>query len=438
MVNVGYSQAAGSNAMTVSVTGPPTNVNVLGNLATTTIAAANVAATNPCQITSTGHGLSTGAVISIAGFTTGTFSPNINTRHPVTVIDANTFTIPVNCTVAPTNSGTFTRTAKARVYLHFLTQTAAGSEPMPASGVYDVQTNGSNLFTVNTTDTPVGARSGNVLVPRLSGSYSVQSSTVVRFNLNQNHNLAVGNNVWIDSPVQGGAPVDGQFAMVGISDEDHFTVSYPPVYPTPTGTYSNPSGSQNNVTLWPLVPPPLGRSGVVSVNQSTFVVGGTDGALSQTPFNSQTVFNFYFPDYKYPGTLANNNVNSPEFQLSTDTAIINLSNSLTNMFIGTSGGNSNLNGLGSFNNGGGAIVYDIGEFMTPAQTSNAAIPALIDKIADRMCGQPLTSATKTAIQNFVANNTNFPYTTPTNQQMRDRVKAIIHALSLTSEYAVQK
>jgi hypothetical protein len=269
---------------------------------------------------------------------------------------------------------------------------------------------------------------------------------VVRFNTNVNHNLQATQHAWVDTPVQGGAPVDGEFIFAGATDEDHFTVGYPPVYPAPTGTYSNPSGSQNGVTIWPLVPPPTGRSGTVKVNQSTFVCNGTNGSLSQTPFNAPTVFNFFFPDYKYPGTLANNNIDSPEFQLSTDTDIVNLTNSLTNMFIGTGGGNSNLNGLSSFNNGGGAIVFDIGNtnpalgpvYMNAAKTANAGIPGLIDELANILVGGPLTPGTKTAIQTLVANNTNFPYTTPTNQQMRDRVRAIIHQITVSAEYAVQK
>jgi uncharacterized protein (DUF1800 family) len=432
-----YSQAAGSNTLTVSMAGPPTNVTVLGSNTTAAFTAPATLA-NPTTLTATGHGLVTGDVVLIAGITNGTFSPTINGNQTVTVIDANTFTVPVNCTVANTVLGTFRRTAKSRVHLTFLSQTAAGGAAFPATQIYDVQTNGANLFTITTADTPATARSGLLMAPRIAASYTVQSSTVVRLNTNVNHNLQVGNNVWIDSPVQGGAPVDGQFNVIGMTDEDHFTVTYPPVYPVPNGTYSNPSGSQNGVTIWPLVPPPAGRSGVVTVNSSTFACNGTNGSLSQTPFNAPTVFNFFYPDYKYPGSLANNNIDSPEFQLSNDTDIANLTNSLTNMFIGTGGGNGNLNGLSSFNNGGGAIVFDIGEFMTPAQTSDAAIPALIDKIADRLVGGPLTPAVKTAIQNLVANSTNFPYTTPTNQQMRDRVRAIIHQITVSSEYAVQK
>jgi hypothetical protein len=40
----------------------------------------------------------------------------------------------------------------------------------------------------------------------------------------------------------------------------------------------------------------------------------------------------------------------------------------------------------------------------------------------------------------VANSTNFPYTspTPTATEIRNRVRAIVHLIVTTSEYAIQK
>ena len=203
--------------------------------------------------------------------------------------------------------------------------------------------------------------------------------------------------------------------------------------PLPTG------GSNNSVTLWPLVPPPLGRSGSVTINSSTFNIGSTEGTLTQSPLNSPTVFNYFFPNYKYPGTLSNSGTDSPEFQLTTDTNVANLTNSITNMFLSTN--NTNANGLSSFNAGNGTVVMDIGDYMTTdSQVNNAAIPGLIDTLAYRLVGAPLEASTKTTITNFVANNTNFPMTTPTasNAQRRDRVRAIIHLIITSAEYAVQK
>ncbi len=52
---------------------------------------------NPTVITSASHGLFTGRVITIAGSNS---TPSINGTYPVTVINANTFSIPVNVTTA--------------------------------------------------------------------------------------------------------------------------------------------------------------------------------------------------------------------------------------------------------------------------------------------------------------------------------------------------
>jgi hypothetical protein len=51
----------------------------------------------------------------------------------------------------------------------------------------------------------------------------------------------------------------------------------------------------------------------------------------------------------------------------------------------------------------------------------------------------MTPEAKTVIVNFTANTTNFPMSaTPTNTQMRDRVRAIVHLIVTSPEYAIQK
>jgi hypothetical protein len=78
--------------------------------------------------------------------------------------------------------------------------------------------------------------------------------------------------------------------------------------------------------------------------------------------------------------------------------------------------------------------------MTPAQTSDAGVPGLINTLAVLLTGDNLTSATRTIITNYVANTTSYPYTTPTPTatQMRDRVRAIVHLIVTSAEYAIQK
>jgi hypothetical protein len=610
MVNVTYSQLAGSNSMTVNTGGPQTNVAVPNpNSATTTLkskvylkfltrsAAAGISsivattpAVDPATTTITTalpHGLTSGNSVTIAGVTgagfrvggaAGSFSPSINSVYTATVIDTMTFTVPSNsstlslitsigtgspCTVTtlqPHNlttgnqvtisgvsGGTFSPainaaftvtvtgintftvasncTAAPTISLGSLSGNYDGGG-LPADGIYSVDTvNGTTSFTVLTADTPAVGRSGNVIVPKISTSYTpVSSNNVVQYNCNVNHNMLQGDHVWVDVPVVGSPVTDAEFIITapitgsGIlpADDHHFQTSYLPVTSSLSTTVPKPSGSNNGITLFPLVAPPMGRSGNVVINQSTFVLGSTEGTLSQSPLNAPTVFNYFFPNYKFPGTLSNSNLDSPEFQLTTDTNISNLTNSLTNMFVGTGGGNGNLNGLSSFNNGGGSVVVGIGGYLTAAQTNDAAIPALIDNLANILVGAPLEAATKATIQNFIIgmrittigtgnpctittnvphnlvggtasvtisgvtggtfspainatytatvtgantftvpsnctsiatlNLTNaglplyFPMTspTPTNQQMRDRVRAIIHLIITSAEFAVQK
>lgn len=411
MVNVAYTQPAGSSVMTVSTGGPQTDVAIPSpNSATTTLKSkvyldilsgtakssasiASVAPGNPCTITTTAqHGLAGGEAVTIAGVSGGLFNPSINGTYTVGYVSPTQFTVLSNCTSPPTAAtGTMTGTYGTP----------------PADGVYLVDTvTGTTSFTVLTSDTPVAARSGNVIVPKISTSYTpLSSNTIVQYNNNVNHSMLVGQKVWVDVPIVGNPVADAEYTIATVIDEDHFTTSYLPVS-SGLGTYPKPVNSNNGVTIYPLVAPPMGRgvdpNNKIKINQSTFNLGSTEGSLTQSPLNAPTVFNYFFPDYRFPGTLANNGVDSPEFQLSTDTNISNLTNSLTNMLIGTGGGNGNLNGLNSFNNGGGSVVMDLGSYMNLSRTQDSGIPTLIDDLAAILVGVPLEATTKTTILNFVA------------------------------------
>jgi hypothetical protein len=84
------------------VTDGTTNTNITREKATA-ITAASVA--NPSVITAAAHGITEGDTVVITGDTTAT--PTINGAHVASSVTTNTFTIPVNVTVAGTN-GTVT------------------------------------------------------------------------------------------------------------------------------------------------------------------------------------------------------------------------------------------------------------------------------------------------------------------------------------------
>jgi hypothetical protein len=162
--------------------------------------------------------------------------------------------------------------------------------------------------------------------------------------------------------------------------------------------------------------------------------GGSGSSLSQSPLRSPTVFNFFYPNYRYPGVLASAGLTTPEFQLTSDTGVALQINFLTGGILGV---NNNTNGLASFSNG--SIVLDYGPWMTPANTSASGLSGLVDTFNSKLLAGQLSAGAKTFIVNYVNNVTNFPYSTPpTDAQMRDRVRAVAHLIMLSPDYTIQR
>ncbi len=57
---------------------------------------------------------------------------------------------------------------------------------------------------------------------------------------------------------------------------------------------------------------------------------GSGRLMGQRPFGSPSVFNFYRPDYQHPGDIKNSNLNSPEFQILTESMIMSQVSTLSN------------------------------------------------------------------------------------------------------------
>jgi hypothetical protein len=163
---------------------------------------------------------------------------------------------------------------------------------------------------------------------------------------------------------------------------------------------------------------------------------GSTSSLLQTPLNSPTVFNYFFPDYKFPGLLASAGLTTPEFQLTSDTSAVLQMNFLSSSIFNNG---SNTNGLSSFTGGNGAIALDLGSWMTPALTSDAGIPTLVDALNTLLCAGQLSPAAKAVIVNYVA-SPSFAYTspTPTYAQMRDRVRAVAHLIATSPDFTIQR
>jgi len=327
------------------------------------------------------------------------------------------------------------------------------------SGTYTVTSTTSLPFTVTTSGTAPSALSGTLLIPRMQAYVNVtnpsgSTASTLTMTTNCNGNLNVGDPVWIQMSAGFSMP-DGQYNVATILGPESYTLAS-------SGTFK--SGLSNACTLYPMVPPQLNRSGNVNLGASAFNMGNTNSVLAQTPLDSPTVFNFYYPNYEYPGSLAAGNITTPEFQLSTASNIINLTNTVESTILSS----NNTMGLSSFQSG--AINLDLSAYMTApyvsyntvtttsgtkvtaVTTSTVNYSALLTRLNNILTGGMLTQATQQTILSLVTNTTNYPITStvtgtstsppaapslPTTQA-RDIVRATVESILTSPEYSIQQ
>ena len=225
-------------------------------------------------------------------------------------------------------------------------------------------------FTVTLASSPANT-SGSTLIPRLTGGYNVINdggSLSILIQHSGNHNLEVGDSVQIKFLILNpGTPAQSAvYTVASVNGPNSFRVTSPSVI-------TNGSQGSGGMVAYPLKASQWNRSGTATVDPSTWSVGSSDGTLNQTPLDSNTVFNFFYPDYQLPGEMAKAGMTTPEFQLTNDSNTMILTNAITQGTVTNNGGN--LNGYIAFF-GSNAVTMDLGPYMTAGQTSNAAIPAL--------------------------------------------------------------
>ena len=119
------------------------------------------------------------------------------------------------------------------------------------------------------------------------------------------------------------------------------------------------------------------------------------------------MFNFFYPGYEFPGPLASAGLTTPEFQLTTDSDIASQINFIEGGLLGNTG---NTNGLSSFVGGNGAIVMDLGPYMTTNYTANAGIPNLVNTMNTLLAAGQISPTAQANIISYVA-STNFGFST---------------------------
>lgn len=337
----------------------------------------------------------------------------------------NGYLIPANSTTCTVTMSNHWLQTGHKVFVDF---TSGGADGVPGldGQVYTLTaasaqtgTNGTFVFEIPLAQAAPGARNGNCIIPRFSpGSYSSGSSGMsepvsrrVTMDTNFNHDLAVGDEVQINftaAPGGNSVPVDMVATVDTVVDLNTWTF-----LASSAGTNLGANVSDAGVYQFPLKSLPLNRAGTVTSRPSTFAVGNTSLTLDQTPLNSPTVFNFFLPDFKFPGALASQGITTPEFQETAETSVVRQANYLyEGLYYPT-----NQNSFSSFALGNNALVMHFSQWMaadaanlglgeppdsTLPWTHNQNIDELINQMSTLLVGGQLPPAIKTIIRNFVA------------------------------------
>jgi hypothetical protein len=145
-----------------------------------------------------------------------------------------------------------------QVFLDFTTGGAS-------NGAYTVIfTTNANSFAVETTNS-FSVINSNCIIPRLTGGgFVVSSRTNTTFTTALPHGLNPGDQVFINF-TQAGSPADGTYTVIATPTPTNFTFL--------VATANNQT--QNGATVFPLVMPPLVRSGTTALRYSTWSINST-------------------------------------------------------------------------------------------------------------------------------------------------------------------
>jgi len=130
-------------------------------------------------------------------------------------------------------------------------------------------------------------------------------------------------------------------------------------------------------------------------------MGTTGGSsLQQTPLRAPTVFNYYEPDYVFLGDTGKNGLYSPEFQITSETSVVNTANwfhEFTRRNTGTSAAHT----YGQGYSYGGTIGRDIKLDMTAQEAVAGDTTALVDNLASMIMPGQMTPRLRTLLSSYL-------------------------------------
>jgi uncharacterized protein (DUF1800 family) len=130
--------------------------------------------------------------------------------------------------------------------------------------------------------------------------------------------------------------------------------------------------------------------------------------FGQSPLQSPTVFNFFSPDYAVPGAIAANGLKSPEFQITTETTVVEQANRMYEVINGSD--------------------YPL-DFTAELNLANNPT-ALIDHLNAKMMSGTMTSAMRSILINTISQ------IAPENAS--SRVRSAVYLIASSPEYVIEK
>jgi uncharacterized protein (DUF1800 family) len=143
-----------------------------------------------------------------------------------------------------------------------------------------------------------------------------------------------------------------------------------------------------------------------------------DDGLGQSPLLAPSVFNFFSPNYRQPGAVANAGLVSPEFQITTETSVVGSLNFFYNFFE---------------NEGYGYGPHKLEISLDELQALAASPVALVNQLDAMLLGSQMESTLHDRLVQLVG-------AMPGDSQydLRKRVKAALTLIAMSPDFVIQK
>jgi uncharacterized protein (DUF1800 family) len=153
-----------------------------------------------------------------------------------------------------------------------------------------------------------------------------------------------------------------------------------------------------------------------NANPPIWRIQNTDTEMAQSVYRSPTVFNFFEPDYVYPGAIAQAGLLSPEFQITTENTTILTANLFKRAII---------------DNNGFTATSDVRLNLATEQALAPNLDALLDHLNRVLMAGQLTPAMRTSIKQAFATPT--VITDPAR-----RARGAVYLIASSPQFATQK